>query len=167
MGGSGCLEFRMPPLDVLPPLLDFLGLHDGLSRGALEARILPRVAGESAARCPPDQNNGLSYELHLGLTPPLARPVLQARGATCEGCERPSLRPVGSTSRRPGVLGCACDRLGTNGTTSPSDVLKKVHLKSSPAVPRDGCPLARPSLRSREGFRADCGLGFDQRFYDC
>ena len=46
------------------------------------------------------------------------------------GYGRPSLRAVGSTSRKPGVLGCSFDRLpettlGTGRTGSPCDVLFK------------------------------------------
>ncbi len=47
----------------------------------------------------------------------------------------------------PGVLGCsfgfAQDRLPLRRTV-------QVRLGSNPAVPRDGCPVEQPSLRSRD-----------------
>jgi hypothetical protein len=48
----------------------------------------------------------------------------------------------------PGVLGPSFDR---PRTSSPCDVLGKYASGPSPAVPRDGCPVARPSPRSRYG----------------
>jgi hypothetical protein len=48
----------------------------------------------------------------------------------------------------PGVLGSSFGRLRTS---SPCDVLNKYASGPSPAMPRDGCPVARSSPRSRDG----------------
>ena len=54
------------------------------------------------------------------------------------GYGRPSLRAVGSTSRKPGVLGCSFGRLRTS---SPCDVPCRYASGPIPC----GCPVARPS----------------------
>src|SRR5512139_3962645 len=52
---------------------------------------------------------------------------------------------------------------------APCDVLNKYASGPSPAVPRDGCPVARPSPRSRDGvsciMRADRFLISRPTFY--
>jgi len=47
---------------------------------------------------------------------------------------------IADTAVLPGVLGSRTLRR-----------TEQVRLRSSPAVPRDGCPMARPSPRSRYG----------------
>jgi uncharacterized integral membrane protein len=77
-----------------------------------------------------------------------------ARTICCDrGYARPSLRAVGSTSRKPGVLGSSFDGLRTS---SPCDVPRSTPQVRAVAVARHATQapelrVARPSPRSRDG----------------
>ena len=72
---------------------------------------------------------------------------------TCSdrGFRPPSLRAVGSMSRKPGVLGRSFDRLPATSSGQAGQAGQAHLVSPSPTVPRDGCPVARPSPRSRYG----------------
>ena len=90
---------------------------------------------------------------------------MSVKAGRCSGCalrRRPPClrrRPI-LRKGKPGVFGCSFDKLPaiSPGQTGQAHLATcgNVRLRSSPAVPRDGCPVAPPSPRCRD--RVSCTM---------